>query len=197
MTAMPDVTSRTFGDLFRLSPEELATCLDDQTLMRSPQDGKRLAKWMAATPVHPARQEVAQHMCNALSDSLVSAFAGAWSKYSELMACAKESREDPKSTMDVALADHDFRYQMDSSVDILLDGAKVASVPFSFAADCTVSGLELSLQKGCVVAVRAGKLDCDAEILCASNSVWKRSLATVNLPGELHLAQPLPLDAPQ
>ncbi len=57
MTAMPDVTSRTFGDLFRLSPEELATCLDDQTLMRSAQDGKRLAKWMAATPCTlPARR---------------------------------------------------------------------------------------------------------------------------------------------
>lgn len=193
MTAILDTSNRTFGDLFHLSPEELATRLDDQTLLRSTQDGKRLAKWMAATPVHPARQEVAQHMCNALSDSLVSAFAGAWSKYSDLKTCAKESREDPRSTMDIALAEHDFKYQIDSSVDILLNGVRVASVPFSFAANCKVSGLELSLQKGCVVAVRAGKLDCTAEILCAAQSVWTRSLASVSLPGELHLAKPIPI----
>jgi hypothetical protein len=196
MTEAPDTTPPTFCDLFRLNPHDLAACLDDPTILRSTQEGKRLAKWMSATPAHPVREELAQHMCDAITDPLVSVFAGAWSKYSELKTCANETRQDPKSSMDIALADHDFTYQINSSVDILLNGSQVASVPFSFAATCTVSGLELALKNGCVVAVRAGKLACSAEILCASSSVWTRTLPSVNLPGELHFAKPIPLDAP-
>ncbi len=193
--ASPNHAERTFCDLFSLTPQALAACLDDPTLQRAAQNGTRLAQWMVATPRHPARDEVAQHVCEALSDSLVSVFAGAWSKYSELLSCAKETRDDPKSSMDVALADHDFAYSFDTSVDLLLDGKRVASVPFSFAATCTVSGLELSLKKGCVVGVRAGKLECSAQILCASQQVWTRTLPSVDLPGELHLAHPVPLAA--
>jgi hypothetical protein len=113
---------------------------------------------------------------------------------SELKRCAKETREDG-SAMDVELAEHDFTYEMEPCVDVLLNGVKVAHIPFKVAVTCTVSGLELFLKQGCVYQVRSGKLDCKAEIRCGESVVWSRELAGVNLPGELHLSKPIALDA--
>jgi hypothetical protein len=42
-----------------------------------------------------------------------------------------------------------------------------------------------------VYQVRSGRLDLRAEIQCADNVVWTRALAGVNLPGELHLEDPI------
>jgi integrase len=60
---------------------------------------------------------------------------------------------------------------------------------------CEVNGLDLFLKQGCVYQVRSGKCDCKADIWCAEKVLWTRKLAGVNLPGELRLSKPIPLDA--
>jgi hypothetical protein len=186
------VNGRTLRDMLALTREELAAGLNNKTIMSAAADGdKKLAAWMAQTESPHLSEQIAEHVCDALKPDLVSVFSGAWAKYSELKKCADETREDAKSTMDVAFADHEFTYEIESAVDVLLDGVKVASIPFKFAAVCAVSGLELYLKKGCVYQVRSGRLDLRAEIQCAENVVWTRALAGVNLPGELQLDDPI------
>ncbi len=168
--------------------------MDSKMLLAAARDdGKQFTTWMTQTQWPHLSVGVAEHVCDFLKENLVGVFAGAWAKYSELKRCAKETREDG-STMDVALADHDFTYEMEPYVDVLLNGVKVADIPFKVAVTFTVSGLELFLKKGCVYQVRSGKLDCKAEIRCAQSVVWNRELAGVNLPGELHLSKPITLD---
>jgi hypothetical protein len=84
---------------------------------------------------------------------------------------------------------------MQPHVEVLLNGVKVAEIPFKNELTCTVSGLDLFLKQGCVYEVRSGKCGCKADIRCAETVLRTRKLADVNLPGELHLSKPIPLDA--
>jgi hypothetical protein len=157
-------------------------------------EGKQFNSWMAQTKWQHLPEGVADHVCDFLQENLVGVFAGAWTKFAELKECARETRKDG-GTMDVSLADHDFTYEMQPHVDVLLNGAKVAEIPFKIELTCAVSGLDLFLKQGCVYQVRSGKCDCKADISCAETVVWTRKLAGVNLPGELRLSKPIPLDA--
>jgi hypothetical protein len=189
------INGRTLRDLLALTPKDLSLHMDNKVLLKASEgDNDQLAQWVARDQAPHLSDQVAEHICDALNDNLAGVFEGAWAKFSELKKCAQETRDDPKATMDVTLADHEFTYGFDYSVDVLLNGKKVTSIPFSFSADFTVSGLELSLKQGCVYQVRTGKLDCDAEIRCAQTVVWTRKLEGVDLPGELHLAKPIALD---
>jgi hypothetical protein len=190
------VDGRTLQDFLAVTREELAASMNSKTLVAAAKDDDRkFASWMTQTQWPQLSDQVAGHVCGFLKENLVGVFAGAWAKYSELKKCAKETRADPKSTMDVALADHDFTYEIAPDVDVMLNGVKVASIPFKIAVTCAVSGLELGLKQGCVYQVRSGKCDCNAEIRCAEKTVWTRALAGVNLPGELNLTKPIVLDA--
>lgn len=195
----PEVTvdGQSLGQLFGVTTQALSAQMNNQMLLRAAEaKGNQLAKWVAgAQGGGHLCEQVAEHVCTSLTQNLGDVFAGAWSKYSELKQCARETRKDPKSTTDVALADHDFTWTMDTGVDVQLNGKKVASIPFTFAATCTVSGLELTLKQGSVVQVRSGKLNCEAQIRCANNVVWTRALGGVNLPGELRLSKPIALDS--
>ena len=161
MTLSADATvdGRTLREFLAVTRQELAASMDSKMLIAAARDeGKQFTTWMAQTQWPHLADGVAEHVCDFLKESLVGVFAGAWAKYSELKKCAKETREDG-TTMDVALADHDFTYEMEPWVDVLLNGVKVAHIPFKLAVTCEVSGLELFLKQGCVYQVRSGKCD--------------------------------------
>lgn len=195
LSAEATVDGRTLREFLAVTREELAASMDSKMLIAAARDdGKRFTTWMTQTQWPHLSVGVAEHVFDFLQENLAGVFAGAWAKYSELKRCANETREKG-STMDVALADHDFTYEMEPSVDILLNGVKVADIQFKIAMTCAVSGLELFLKQGSVYQVRSGKCDCKAEIRCAEKVVWSRNLAGVNLPGELHLSNPIALAA--
>jgi hypothetical protein len=192
-SATPTSAGPTFCDLFGLTAESLSASLDDKTLLEAVGDGKKTP--LPAGSLPGLRGAVASRLWTALNDgSVAGACAGAWAKYADLMQCAKQTRDDPKSTQEVALAQHDFTFKLDPAFDVMLNGVNVGSIPFSFTADCAVNGLELSLERGSIVAVRAGKLDCSAKIACAGTTIWTRDVGAVNLPGELHLTRPIVLN---
>jgi hypothetical protein len=189
------IDGRTLGDFLGVTRKELEASLDSRTLVAEARDdGKQFSRWMTETKWQGLSQGVADHVLGFLQDDLVGVFAGAWSKFTELKKCARETRNEG-TTMDVSLASHDFTYEIEPHVEVLLDGVKVAEIPFKIELTCEVNGLDLFLKKECVYQVRSGKCDCKAEIHCAEKLVWTRNLASVNLPGELHLSKPIPLDA--
>ena len=188
------INGQSLQDFLGVTRKELEASLDSKTLVAAARDeGKQFSRWMNATEWQGLSQGVADHVCGFLQDDLVGVFAGAWSKFSELRKCARETRKEG-TTMDVSLASHDFTYEIEPLVDVLLDGVKVAEIPFKIELTCEVNGLDLFLKQGCVYQVRSGKCDCKAEIYCAEKLVWTRTLASVNLPGELHLSRPITLD---
>jgi len=187
---------RKLKDFLNVTKAELAQKLDGHKLLEAEGDEKKqLIARMAETQWRLLPDQVAEHVCGFLEDNVVDIFAAAWSQFYELKRHARETRDDAKTTMDVALADHDFTYEMEPSVELLLDGVPVKTIPFRVAMTCTVEGLVLGLKQGAVYRVRSGHANSNAEIRCAGKVVWERPLFGTNLPGELRLAKPLVLAA--
>ena len=187
------IDGQTLENFLGVTRQELVASLDSKTLVAAARDeGKQFSRWMTQTKWQGLPHGVADHVCGFLQENLVGVFANAWTKFAELKRCARETRKEG-TTINVSLASHDFTYEIEPHVDVLLDGVKVAEIPFRIELTCEVNGLDLFLKQGCVYQVRSGKCECKAEIHCAEKLVWTRKLAGVNLPGELHLSKPIPL----
>lgn len=189
LSAVATVDGRTLRELLSVTREELAARLNSDTLVAAAHDNEqKFASWMASSHWPQLTSQVADHLLGFLEENVVTIFAGAWSKYVELRKAARETLGDTKSTVDVALADHDFIWSIRPEIDVLLNGAKVASIPFAIELACAVSALELSLSKGAIKRVSSGKCSCKAQISCANfPPFWERPLAGIDLPGELRL----------
>lgn len=187
------VDGRTLRELLSVTQAELAAHLDSDALVAAARDHEnKFASWMASTHWPQLSGQVADHLLGFLEENVVGIFAGAWSKYAELRKAARETLDDTASTVNVALADHDFTWSIKPEIDVLLNGAKVASIPFTIELACAVSALELSLRNGAVNRVSSGKCSCKAQIRCADSApIWERPLAGVDLPGEIHLTHPV------
>lgn len=189
------IDGQTLEEFLGVTRKELEASLDNKMLVAAARyDRKQFSRWITETKWQGLPQGVADHVCGFLQANLVGVFAGAWAKFSELKKAAGETCNEG-ITIDVSLASHDFTYEIEPQVDVLLDGVKVAEIPFKIELICEVNGLDLFLKQGCVYQVRSGKCDCTAEIHCAEKLVWTRKLPSVNLPGELHLSKPIPLVA--
>ena len=187
------IDGQTLKTFLGVTRQELEARLDSKTLVAAArEEGKRFSRWMAQTNWQGLPAGVTDHVCGFLREDVVGVFAEAWGKYAELKKCARETRQEG-TTIDVSLASHDFAYELEPHVDVLLNGVKVAEIPFQIELTCEVNGLDLFLKDGCVYQIRSGKCDCSAAIRCAKTVVWTRKLAEVNLPGLLHLSKPIPL----
>jgi hypothetical protein len=189
------IDGRTLESFLGVTRQELEARMDSKTLVAAARDeDKKFSRWLAQTHWQGLPGSVADHVCGFLQENPVAVFAGAWGKYAELKKSARETREKG-TTIDVSLASHDFTYEIEPHVDVLLNGVKVAEIPFTIELTCEVNGLDLFLKQGCVYQVRSGKCDCEAEILCGKTAVWTRKLVDMNLPGVLELSKPIRLDA--
>jgi hypothetical protein len=189
------INDQTLGDFLGVTRKELAASMDRETLVAAARDERqKFSRWMTETKWQGLSEGVADHVYGFLDQNLVGVFAAAWSKFGELKRSAKETRKEG-STIDVSLATHNFVYEMEPHVDVLLNRVKVAEIPFKIELTCEVNGLDLFLKQGCIYQVRSGKCDCKAEIYCAEKLVWTRKLAGVNLPGALNLSKPIVLDS--
>jgi hypothetical protein len=187
---------RKLKEFLNVTKAEIAERLDGRALVEATNNEKeKLIGRMAETQWKLLPDQVAEHLCNFLGENVIDIFAAAWSQLYQLKKYARETREDPKTTIDVELAHHEFTYEMNPSVELLLDGVPVTTIPFHVAMTCTIDGLVLGLKEGAVYCVRSGHCDTDAEIRCADMVVWERPLFRTDLPGELTLTKPLVLAA--
>ena len=180
LTAETTIDRRTLQQFLAVTREELSARMDSETLIASARDNKKkFATWMSSSHWPHLSGEVAEHVCGFLQDNVVGIFAGTWSRFAELRKCARETLESPGGTMNLHLADHKFSYAMEPSIDVRLNGAHVATIPFTIELAFAASGLELHLRRGSIDAVRSGKCNCDAHILLAGHSVWAHLLESI------------------
>lgn len=190
------VAGRNLRDFLSVTKAEIAEKLDAHTLADAPDDkNKQLVARMGELQWALLPDQVAEHVCGFLDENVVDIFAAAWSRFNDLKRHARETRDDRTITMDVALAEHDFTYEMGPSLELLLDGVPVKTIQFRVMMTCTVEGLVLGLKQGAVYRVRSGHCNTKAEIRCAGELVWERPLFGTDLPGELTLAKPVVLTA--
>jgi hypothetical protein len=188
------VDEKKLRDFLNVNRAAIAQKLDCRVMIDAAEDEKkRLIGRMAETQWNLLPDQVAEHVCGFLEENVVDIFAATWSQIYELGKHARETRDDPKISIDVSLTDHDFTYELEPTVEVLLDGVPVKTIPIRVAMKCTVEGLVLGLKQGAVYLVRSGRCNATAEIRCADKVVWERPIFGTNLPGELKLAKPIVL----
>lgn len=194
VTIEATLDGRTLKDFLNVTKAEIAEKLDGRALIdTASEEKKQLVARMAETQWRILPDQVAEHVCGFLEENMIEIFASAWSHFHELKKEARKTRDDTKTTTDVELASHEFSYEMEPSVEVLLDGVHVKTIPFRVAMTCTIEGLILGLKEGAVYRVRSGHCNTKAEIQCAGKLVWERPLFGTNLPGELKLPKPVVL----
>lgn len=185
------INGQTLESLFEISSKQLTAKLNKDTLLREAREDGSFSKWLAHTEWPSLSESVASGACGLLSDNVVDVFAGAWCKFSELTKCAKETVEHSGSASNVVLGDHDFTYEIEPKLEILLDGQRVGEIPFAVEVTFTVNAMVLEIASGCVSKVRSGQLNWSAHVKCGSTEVWTRELGGLDLPGELKLRHPI------
>jgi hypothetical protein len=185
------INGQSLQDLLRVSSDDIAAALNKTTLRKAVEQDSGFTGWLATAQWPALSQSVATGACSLLSDNVVDIFAGAWCKYKELTQCAEETLAPPGSTSTVTLADHDFTYEIEPSLEILIDGKKVGTIPFAVAVTFTVKAMMLEIASGCVGKVQSGRLSWSASLNCGSSAIWTRELGGLDLPGELKLKQPI------
>jgi hypothetical protein len=185
------INGQTLQSLLRISSKDLANGLDKDTLLREARQDGSFSKWLAQTQWPSLSESAASSACSLMSNNVVDIFAGAWSKFSELTKCAKETVKHPGSTSDVVVGDHDFTYENKPALEILLDGKSVGEIPFTVGVTFTVNAMVLTITSGCVTKVLVGRLKWSAYVKCGSKEVWSHELGELDLPGELKLHDPI------
>jgi hypothetical protein len=194
LTIETTLDGRKLKDFLNVTKAEIAEKLDGRALVdTASKEKEQLVARLAETQWSILPDQVAEHVCGFLEENIVEIFASVWSHFHELKKQARETRHDPDATTDVELSSHEFSYEMEPSVELLLDGVHVKTIPFRVAMTCTVEGLVLGLKKGAVYQVRSGRCNTKAEIRCAGKLVWERPLFGTNLPGALRLTKPFVL----
>ena len=188
------VQDQSLQSFLGLTRDKLAEGLKPDVLLAAADaDSRKFGAWLKTANVGSVRAQIADHVCDALKGSIVDVFAGAWAKYSELKKCANETRDDPKSTASVTLAEHEFSYDLEFNVDVLVNNVRLVAVRFQLSLACTVDGITLLLKNGCVEEISGGTAACKAAIRCGSSQVWSRQIAESQLPGNMHLDNPIAL----
>jgi hypothetical protein len=183
---------RTLEQLFHVSRDSLKVRVDSADVLSSiREDQHQFSSWMGKTHWSGLSDAIATHLCGYLKDSTVDIFAEAWCKFAELRKEARKTVHDENATTNVALADHDFSYEINPCLDIELNGKKVGEIHFTISAHFDVSGLELGLRQGCVNDVRTGKCEFSGTLEMADKELWRSPSATFELPGEFHFAKPI------
>ncbi|MFE3581087.1 hypothetical protein [Streptomyces vinaceus] len=95
---------------------------------------------------------------------LVSLVASGWSKYRALKEAARRTRRSPGSEEVVALATHSVTSAHHPSVDLLVDGARAATVGVNLTVLFRITGLVAVVRDGRLVAAREGRLDLPAAL---------------------------------
>lgn len=186
---------RTVREILGVSSAELAASMNSKMLVAAAQDDeKQFSSWVRKTRWPGLSGQVADQLCSFLQEDLLTIFTGAWATYSELKESARETYTHPKSTETVSLSEHEFAYDIEPQVEILLNRVRVATIPFQIGITCAVTGLKLYLKQGAVHQVTSGSCDCKVEIHCAGKLIWERIGQKLDLPGELHLTKPIVLE---
>ncbi len=116
---------------------------------------------------------------------------GGWKKVSELERYADPVRYPPDETVFVTLGQHTVTSSHKPSLDILVDGAKVDTVPFDLKLTLTLDTATLTIRGGEVLAAAPGACKAAGELKCEGYSLVKRESGTVKLPGKWTFRKPI------
>jgi hypothetical protein len=121
-----------------------------------------------------AVQQLARISAEVLDIDLALVLLGAWSRYAALKEAGRRTAAAPESEELVELLSHRVTVDHQPSIDLLVNGKRVATVRFSLQLQVTVDALTATIRRGRLIGLRAGRCDFEASVSIAGNTVARR-----------------------
>jgi hypothetical protein len=108
------------------------------------------------------RAEVAAVVQKLMDADLGDLVVGGWRTQADLIAAAKRTIKEPNTSAVVDLVKHTVTSSHNSSIDILVEDVRVASVALELSAEFGMKGLAATVRHGRLVAISGGS--CDVKV---------------------------------
>ena len=126
-----------------------------------------------------------------VGDVLVGALAG----YAAVRAAGRRTAADPEATELVELVSHEISLDHQPSIDLLVDGVRVATVHLTLSLLIDVQAMTATVRAGRLTALRVGRCDVTASISVDGTTVASKQ-GELQLPVSLPVGAGIPLAAP-
>jgi hypothetical protein len=190
MTTVPESQPITFGSLL-FSDSGIASALEASGTADVVRE--KLPNFTQATR-NETVQEV-ERISNELLDlNLIDVLLGALGTYEELRAAGRRTIATPDSEEIVELVSHRVTLDNQPSIDLLVNGAHVASVHLLLSLVIDIQALTAVVREGRLTALQVGRCDVDASVNIEGTMVARKH-AQLQLPVSLPMGTGLPLAA--
>jgi hypothetical protein len=142
------------------------------------------------------RQAVAQAAANTaaglLKVDLIEVLARGWREYLDIVSAARRTLAEPGSTELVSMVTHEIAVDQQPSVNVLVDGQRVATLHLGLTIVFDIGALLLEIGGGRLTAVRSGHCDTTVTLAFQGTDLLTRH-SQVELPGAVSLRRGLSL----
>jgi len=107
--------------------------------------------------------------------ALADVFQHGWSRYADLLAAARHTRDHPGSTETVTLARHTLPAEHDVHLDVLVDGRLITTVHLGVGLELVVHSVIAEVAHGAVVALASGSATATGSLTLAGTPVLTKA----------------------
>jgi hypothetical protein len=158
---------------------EIASAGRDQNL------GRALAHLPEATR-EAAVREAAATAAALLKVDLVGVLVRGWREHRDIVSAAQRTLALPGSTELVSMSAHEVRLEQCPSVNVLVDGRRVATFELGLSVVFDVNALLIKISRGRLTAVHSGRCDVTGTLALQGTDLFARQ-AHLELPGVIPL----------
>ena len=187
MTTAEEGSTPTALDLLFGPDADAAETLASEIL--SPGGGQDLGRALAHLPettTKAAAQEAATTTAALLKVDLIDVLVRGWREHRDIVSAARRTLAAPGSTELVSMSAHEVTLDQRPSVNVLVDGQRVATLQLGLSIVFDVNALLLGISGGRLVAVRSGRCDITATLAVQGTDLLVRH-ARLELPGVIPL----------
>lgn len=121
-----------------------------------------------------AVRELGKISAELLELDLTQVLLGAWSTYAALREAGQRTSANPESEELVELLSHRVTLDNRPSIELLVNGKRVATVHFVLMLQITVEALTATIRTGKLIGLRVGRCDFDASVSIEGKIVASR-----------------------
>jgi hypothetical protein len=121
-----------------------------------------------------ARHELANATTGFMSANLADVAAAGWKKYDALKKAARRTRDDPEAKELVSLMTHKIASEHRPSVDLYVDGKRLATVEIDLEIALTIAGVIAVVEQGRLTEIQSGSCTASGSLAVQGIEMIKR-----------------------
>lgn len=136
---------------------------------------------------------VGRALQQALQVNITDVLVAGWNTYQSLLEYADPTKHPPQEVANVTLWEHTITSSHEPRVDLLVNGAQVATIRFGVDLELQFESATLTIQGGKILEVKAGTCVAKGTLKCEGAVLAERSSAEIALPGRMTFGEGIPI----